>query len=288
MWTQNRLDGPEFIRTKAIDFGIPVIDPKDVFLEAYKSSCLWFQDNGFLSIEQNSWRTLVQNRTVLVGPNFDLSNEQLKSYLEDCKNYELLFPSEWVKAIAVKHFGFPLEKCRVWALGVSIPNPPKITGAPNTILVYVKNQSGLMDSNMPVIQAFCDKNDYQLKILQYGTYRHSDFINLLPKVRFVIWLGITESQSIAQFEIWSAGVPTFVLRQDKVNIFRESFPASSSPYLTPMTGEFFTDPNLKLTDLEKFDTNLTKFSPMEWIRENGEITQSFKNLELIATTYFEI
>lgn len=284
MVISSRLDGPFFIQKQALIHGIPekkVSELQDCHLT---SSVLWFQDSGFLSIDLTTWVSLVKNRDLLIGPNFDLSDNRISEYMKHSRNYKYLFPSNWVRNIALERYEVPPDNCAIWPIGVEVKPQDNLLQDRNKLLIYNKFQDEILRSNLSVISDFCRKNNLELKVFTYGNYRHSDFKRALKDTAFVVWFGITESQSIAQFEIWAEDVPTLVLSQDHLLYNGLKHFASSSPYLSEETGEFFSSSNFSMETLEEFHAKLKKMTPQSWVRRHAEVGESFVILQNLYDT----
>ncbi len=279
MFKSRRLDGPSFIQIHAKAQGIPQRSVARLISEGNSPAVLWFQDSGFLSVDALTWKSLVENRRILVGPNFDLGNAKLLEYLSFAQDFKLLFPSSWVEEIAINGYGIPRNRCEVWTTGVAIEQKTHPRKPRKKVLVYNKFQDDLLAANLAIVKDFCHAYCFSMEIINYGQYNHKKFIRQLNESLFVIWFGITESQSIAQFEIWASDVSTLVLAQDYIQFGGQTYPSSSSPYLSEQTGEFFYNDKFSIDLLEKFYSKIPIFTPKKWISINGEIKESFATLQ---------
>jgi len=279
MFKSKRLDGPSFIQIQAKAQGIPKRSVAQLISGGDLRTVLWFQDSGFLAVDTTTWKSLVENRRILVGPNFDLSNAKLLEFLNFAQDFKLLFPSSWVEEIAINGYEIPRNKCEVWATGVAIEQKTYPGKPRKKVLVYNKFQDDLLAANLTIIKDFCHAYNYSMEIINYGKYNHKKFIRQLNESLFVIWFGITESQSIAQFEIWASDLSILVLAQDYIQFGGQTYPSSSSPYLSEQTGEFFTDDKFSIDLLEKFHHKIPIFTPKKWVSNSGEIKESFATLQ---------
>jgi len=112
-------------------------------------------------------------------------------------------------------------------------------------------------------------------VLSYGKYNENDYINILHKVKFGIWVGCSESQGFAVQECLSCNVPLLVLNatsmfdeynNDKYDYIKEKgkykLEATSLTYWNDSCGIIVS--NLS-NDLDKMRENYMKFSPRQFI-----------------------
>jgi hypothetical protein len=120
---------------------------------------------------------------------------------------------------------------------------------------------------------------FEVVRVKYGNYTQSAFKAQLEKSQFLIWFGATESQGIAQFQVWSMNVPTLILRDELFTVSNRNFPSSSSPYLDPACGEFFDLEIKPLLALQEFISRLGTFSPRLHVLGNYTSLHSFNKLQ---------
>jgi hypothetical protein len=205
---------------------------------------------------------------LFIGPNIDLNLSINYQYLNSFTDIRIIAPCKWVKEYLISNFNLNENKVVVWASGIDI----SYWKAQNSriqkkyVVIYIKS-----DSNYELVEkyvSYLKSAGIEALTVEYGKYNNKDFKNLLEKTLFVIWIGITESQSIAQFQIWSMNVPTFVLKQDKFVIGEKTYFASSSPYLTSNTGLFFEGTTSVERNIELWLERVGSFSPRDWVKAN--------------------
>ena len=108
-------------------------------------------------------------------------------------------------------------------------------------------------------------------------------LSLLRKTKFAVFLINTESQGLAQFQAWSMDVPTLILAQAKYENSKtlgHIVPASSSPYLTASTGQFF-DESDSFEAIRGFVNILNNFTPRRWVLANYSESSSAEEFKRI-------
>lgn len=121
----------------------------------------------------------------------------------------------------------------------------------------------------------------ECKIINYGNYTESEFININNKSKFGIILSNTETQGFAIMECMSMNTPLFVL--DKNNWMELYFGATSVPYFSEKCGMVIPESDIKNKQLleERFVTfisNLERYNPREFILDGYKITDSISLL----------
>jgi hypothetical protein len=112
---------------------------------------------------------------------------------------------------------------------------------------------------------------------QYGKYNENDYIDVLQKVKFGIWIGCSESQGFAVQECLSCDVPLLVLNatsmfdeynNDKYDYMNEKgkykLEATSLTYWNDSCGMIVSDFS---RDLDTMRENYMKYSPRKFIVE---------------------
>ena len=212
------------------------------------------------------------NRLVL-GPNLDIGNPNVREMLDSFENSTFLVPSDWVRNYYIEYLGIHPDKVLVWAAGIDTSEWPASDKSDRHVLIYVKGPCNELAREMSQLLS---KLDFRTTTLDYGAYTQDEYRRLLKISQFAVFLNETESQGLAHFQSWSSDVPTLILRKteyvDQENQDRR-VSASSSPYLNSSTGMFFDSTDTSAS-LELFISRLEDFKPREWLLENyqAEIT----------------
>lgn len=80
--------------------------------------------------------------------------------------------------------------------------------------IYFKNRS---KEDLQYIENILNCLNYTYKVLQYGHYKEEEYIDILNKSKFGIWLGAHESQGFALQEALSMNVPLIVCNVKSLN-----------------------------------------------------------------------
>jgi hypothetical protein len=212
--------------------------------------------------------------TVLIGPNFTFELSDLEEYLRHSSiNLRLLLPSEALKSFFDSKYNHLVKTKNAFRAFPSTVDTefwsPKRFQRQN-ILVYRKGEQSIEDDCL--VELIRGKFKDSAMELQYGNYTRREYLEALTRSRACVYLGITESQGLAQLESWATDVPTFVRvpEQYEKNIEFDDLDYGYeikhySPYLSCKTGAFFHSPE-ELFDLLDMENAL--FSPRAWVLEN--------------------
>ncbi len=222
---------------------------------------------------------------LIVGPNLVVLPQDENGILTDPAIDLILVPCEWVKIAYEQEDPNLMGKIKIWYAGVDTKywQPATSNNLTNNVLIYNKTGSELFCLE---IQNILKNYGYNPIILQYGSYDHTTYKELLHTVQFAVFISATESQGISMAEAWSMNVPTLVWDpQPKhptpydVHHYRTYTEISACPYLTNKTGATWktTDDFKKLLQQ---DSLFSQFKPREWVLKN--MTQE-KSAELLAS-----
>jgi hypothetical protein len=186
---------------------------------------------------------LKKNNTITslhVGPNLVTRSTEFNSIILNSNIDSIIVPSKWVEFF-YKEDLIELNKKKfvIWASGVRLETLNKKFKT-NSCIIYYK--SG--DINLAYkIKEYLTKKNFNVFFILYGNYIKQDYIALLKKSKFSVFISESESQGIAMFESWSCNVPTFVWRnQNNINILDKLINYHSTcPYLNSSNGIFFNN-----------------------------------------------
>jgi hypothetical protein len=151
-------------------------------------------------------------------------------------------------------------------------------------IVYSKERN---PSDLEFIQSILDKHGLLYKIYTYGTYRNQDYMEDLKLVRFVVWVGMYESQGFAFQETLASNVP--ILCYDVTSMFQyygfwheylgnKQMLATTAPFWSPLCGERFTKEEECETALLRIQEQLDQYRPREEILRVNEDEVAMKRI----------
>ena len=239
----------------------------------------------FLSVLPKPLIERLKDCKLRLGPNIDFSLDSNRVIYNNFTNKKVLVPSSWIIPYLTHKTGISARDVQVWVSGIDDvewekkPNNKKVS---HKVILYMKGNydKKLVEQYSKIL----NKKGFQIEPFVYGSYKQSDYRKKLAKSKFMIWFGTTESQSIAQFQSWSMDVPTLVQKQELLIEKSFQFKASSSPYLSEFTGDFFEH---NLNPEEVIDAWLNKIKilkPRDWLRQNHTIELAFENLKVLFST----
>ena len=145
--------------------------------------------------------------------------------------------------------------------------------------VYFKSRS---KEDLQYIENILSCLNYTFKIFKYGHYKEEEYIDILKKSKFGIWLGAHESQGFALQEALSMNVPLIVCNvrslNDEINAegnnsyleYKDTYnlSATSCPYFDERCGTILYELNNISTTIEYMKNSYMEFQPRNYILEN--------------------
>lgn len=207
------------------------------------------------------------DKKFILGPHFStLPGKRVLSIDNTCNNAVYIQPSEWAVNVW-KELGYTNTPLHICPFGIDTNKFNVTHTVKDLVLVYFKYRNTQELSNI------CYKlqnSNIPYKILEYGTYKESDYIQLLKRTKYMIIVGSSESQGFALQEAMSCNVPLYVWN---VTRFREykcekdcliiNTPITTIPYFDERCGDTFIADTFSP---ETFD--YSKYKPREFILEN--------------------
>jgi hypothetical protein len=227
------------------------------------------------AIEQ---KKLGKVQKIIAGPNMVVIPEQAEGILRHPFIDKVIVPSQWVKDVYAKLAPELEPKIYIWPAGVDLPEVENI----NKDIDFLVFNKLPKSNNLPVqIREYLLKQNKKYKEITYGTFRRSEYLNLLRRSKFLIYLSESESQGLAMFEAWAYNVTTLVWDRGYMQFGQFTWTGNtSSPYLVKETGIFFKDFNdFKVQAVEAEVSQ--SFTPRKYIEQN------FTN-KLAAENYLKI
>jgi hypothetical protein len=202
---------------------------------------------------------------IVAGPNIVISPKDEGEIIQNLVIDVVLAPSQWVKDFWLSIAPALESKIRIWAAGVEIPKEVKTER--RGCLVYKKKV------NEDLFQKVISELEHRkilYKVINWGSYKQSEYFELLENSKFMIYLQESESQGIALAEAWARNVPTLVWDKGHWERYGYRWEAKgiSAPYLTGECGMFFEGENDFVDKLDKFSGGLSKYRPREYVLNN--------------------
>ena len=240
-------------------------------------SGLWVPENEELLIRL--LRSKIPANRLFIGPNIAIEKPVLSELILRNSKTRVLVPSQSMKEILLRReLGYLPENILVWFAGVDHRywNPVPITKK-QFVLVYQKGPDS-EERVKAVEESLQTLNLLSVKII-YGNYKQDEYLKLLNECKFVIWVGHTETQGIAQFQAWAMNVPTLVSGLPEKRIREhDGLVASAAPYLSGQTGVSAAGDHPTLEEISSMNESLASFSPRKWVIENATREISISNL----------
>ena len=156
------------------------------------------------------------------------------------------------------------------------------------IMVYFKHRH---PSTLKAVTEFLQEKEQEYCVIQYGSYKDTDFKNQLQNTRFVIWIGSHESQGFAFQETQASNIP--ILLWD-VTSMRDEFnrswcygcPSGKPDDLAATTANCWSDDcGIRFTKVEelsdaynKMSESLSTFRPRAYIHDRLSLVETYKHL----------
>lgn len=212
-----------------------------------------------------------------IGPNICVLPIDMDVVMEQrYKNF--IVPCKWVYDKCARWL--PKEKIKIWPVGIDTGQFKPSYEKSNDCLIYVKNRS---EHEVEAAKKLVQRSGHSYKVIEYGSYKEAEFIDLVRKSVFCFVVGNTESQGIALQEIMSCNVPLFVWDKTKWDHRGPEFEvdATTVPYWNDKCGaKFSTKSDNPLPELNLhfriFCQNLSKYQPRQYILENLNLGKQAK------------
>jgi hypothetical protein len=228
---------------------------------------------------------------ILFGPQFWVFPDPTHLFFTDSKPEHgsrciYLCLSEWIvtkyqEFADIAHSNIPFVPI---PFGVDIPNlRESISSITHDCILYTKYRD-------PAIIQYCEsllvsKNIKYLRF-HYGTYTLQDYLDALKCVKFVVWVGCSESQGFAVQECLARGIPIYMydvqtMKDVYIDRFiyashKENLIATTAPYWSEQCGIKVNSNTEFDARLDEFITKLPTFDPASYIKETLSDEVCFK------------
>jgi hypothetical protein len=260
------------LMAKEVNAEIIESEDKNIWKEYF--DLIWIPRGFYHSLE------FTNSKRILYGPhNFTLPNEPwIYAFEPQFTNSIYTSLSPWVNnlynnysklCMPTKPLPFPVDIERF--------KPSKSKSYEYDCIIYFKNR---LKSQLLYIEEILNENNIKYKTILCGSYKEEEYIDLLNKVKFCIWVGCHESQGFAFQEALSMDVPLLVYDvtslHDEINSFGEEAYKDYKEELKATTSSYWDERcGIRFTELKEFETNLKEmletketYTPREYILEN--------------------
>ena len=207
-------------------------------------------------------------KKLYAGPNIVVFSGDNNSILAAPEVDAVITPCEWVINVYLEDNPSLKERIFSWPAGVdTLYWKPDSILRRKAILIFEKQNKGPVGPVGPYID-YLRAEGWEVQVIQYGTFNHHEYLDLLQQSCLMLGFVVCESQGIAWSEAWSTDVPTLIWRRTS-NVFRgRHYKNSTAPYLAPQNGLFFNDLEDFKIQFKYWLTHREQFSPRKWILEN--------------------
>ena len=270
------------LMAKEINADIIESEDKNIWKETFDLT--WIPQGFYHSLE------FPNSKRILYGPhNFTLPNEPwIYTFEPQFTNSIYTSLSPWINELyskysklcmPIKPLPFPVD------IEYFKPNEPKIYEY--DCFIYFKNRKR---EYLNYIESLLEEKKIKYTTIMCGKYKEEEYIEILKKVKFGIWIGCHESQGFAFQEALSMNVPLLVYDvtslHDEINSYgessykdyKETLEATTCSYWDERCGIRFTELKGLETPLKEMKEKYETFKPREYILENLSPEKCIKNL----------
>lgn len=249
-------------------------------IHKYKNIYILDDEKAFRNIEKFS-----KDSDILVWPIIHWKKE-IPIFLEN--KYKFIYPSKWFKNLWDKYKWH--KNSLVWPVWIDTYNYIPSNDKKEIVLIYFKTR---FIEELKLCEEYLKEKNIRYEIINYDTwYKERDFINLLNRSKYVIWIGRNESQWIALEEVLSKNIPILLWDINKVWYWnpnteyeKKAFEweewneyATSAEYFNEKCWiKFLNKDNLK-KNIEIMESNNNTFNPRKYILENLSLEKQAQEL----------
>lgn len=256
-------------------------------VDSFDSADIIFSPNVFYEIHK------YPKKVFIFGPHFSiLPGGILKDFDNKYNNAVYLLPSKQVLNLWKNEFKYDTLKL-VWSpFGVNTQKFKPSNFDKTEVLLYYKRRD---PNELYYVENVLKNRKIQYKKIEYGKYQETDYVKLLQKAKYGIWVGEHESQGFALQEALAMNVPLLVWSttllsqewnsQKYLNIKSKMV---SNPYWDNRCGEVFYDVSHFEIKLDYFLQNLKNYKPRDFVIENLSFEKCNNNFNVILNTLFNI
>jgi hypothetical protein len=207
-------------------------------------------------------------KKLLAGPNIVNFSSDYDYIVASPEIDYYIVNSKWTLDLYLAECKALQGRCIIWPAGVNTnywrPDP-KIDR--KSILIFEKQNKGPVGPVSPYAD-YLRGLGWPVKVLQYGTFTHDQYLHMLQNSCLMLGFVIDESQGIAWAEAWSVDVPTLIWENNSNVSKGRSYKSSTAPFLCDQNGLFFKEFEDFKTQFNYWVTHKEQFSPREWTLQN--------------------
>lgn len=253
--------------------GYPYVINKDL------NSCkrLWIQDD---TDSLYDLKKLNSDIKVLVGPNLFVNPENIPDSIDLSKTVYLQ-PSKNVLDIWNKK-GYNKSPLEVWPVGIDTEKYVPFKDSKDIVLLYFKNRT---KEELFYVENILRNKKINYETIIYGAYKEAQYYELLKRTRYIVWLGIYESQGIALEEALSCNIPMVVIdTQLPNNEFDKN--STSAPYFDERCGIIIKEISTLEPTLTIMEEKYSQLKPRDYVLENLELKSQAEKFIGFYEKYF--
>ncbi len=220
-------------------------------------------------------------KKIIAGPIISIAPQEENGLILSPEIDIFVVPSPWVRDWWISTDNSLGHKVKLWSSGVE--DRGVLRNNSDSALVFKKNAPEKIFSS---VLTELTRRNIHAHVIEYGSFSHKQYFDLLAKSKFVVYLTNSESQGLALAEAWMADIPTLVWSRgyfEYKNYYWED-QKISSPFLTQESGLFFRDEKDLGQALDKFLSGIESYSPRKYALANfSDKVSTQKYLNLIKT-----
>lgn len=255
---------------------------------------LWIHDDIKALREINKLPNYVK---VVVGPNLFILPRNIPNNI-DLSRVIYLQPSKWAKDFWI-WLGFDKTKLEIWPTGIDLNEfSPAVDKKNDIVTIYFKKR---YEDELRFVENILNSIGLNYEIIFYGRYNEEQFKYILNRSRYLIWIGMHESQGIALQEVLSCNVPILVWDVHNFGYFttpnlKNTFNAEELSYPCATSAEYFDNrcgikicnKNKLLDGIKFMEKNYESFNPRQYIIENLSLEKQARELINFYDKYFNL
>jgi len=210
----------------------------------------------------------------ICGPHFSVFPDGNSNFDNRHHNAIYIHPSQFCVDIWAKELNYRALPVRVFAFGVDTDRFNSGTDPKTEVFVYHKRRK---PEELKLITDFLTEKNIKYHLFDYVKhYEEEDYLSVLKRAKYGIWLGTHESQGFGLEEALSCNVPLLVWNVTRMSqeagqeqtYAHIKTPATTIAYWSENCGEFFYQAEEFLPTYDKFIAKLEQYTPRQYILDN--------------------
>jgi hypothetical protein len=236
---------------------------------------------------------LFPNAKILYGPQFwifpsathpmflEATNEHRNRCIFTCL-------SPWVRALYQEFMDTSTSKIPLIPLpfGVNIPPLTEKDECELDCILYFKNRH---PDVLRFATEFLQMKGLRFRVFTYGSYQLDDYCQTLKTSKFVVWIGIHESQGFGIGECMASNTPLYIYSVTSMKEeysdqkflyegYTESLNAVTASYWDPSCGEIVSSQDEFCSRFDNFIAKLDQYRPWEFVNKTLSDEVCFKRI----------